>query len=574
MSEKPVPGAPREVVSVAPMLLRSTAMTEGISRATHRSLFYAMGWRRGDLGKPLVGVVNSYNELVAGHVHLQPLCQAIKLGIAEAGGTPLEFPSIAICDGLATGLRGMRMPLPSRDLIADSIELMVEAHALDAMVLLTNCDKVTPGMLMAAARLNIPAIVVSGGPMETGCHQGKPACYTDLMEAEALVVRGLLSEGALEEFEHSANPGAGSCAMLGTANTMNILCEALGMTLPDGALIPATSGARVALAREAGGQIMRLLALNVRPSDVLTLKAFENALAVDMAIGGSTNTTLHLPAIAREAGLELPLTRFTECAEHTPQLVLLKPAGKHFVNDLHAAGGVPALMSELERHGRVHGECLTVTGRPLAESIAGREIRDREVIHPFDSPIRGTGGIAILYGNLAPGGAVVKSAAVAQEMLAHVGPVRVFDQEETALEAILGGAIHPGDVVVIRYEGPKGGPGMREMLMPTSAIIGMGLGKSVALVTDGRFSGGTQGACIGHVTPEAYLGGPIALVQEGDTIRMDIPAGVLTLDVSPSVLAERRAQWRIPSSTELPRGSLLERYRRNVGPATQGAVLG
>ena len=548
-------------------------MTQGIERATHRSLFYAMGWHPEHLEKPLVAVVNSFNELVPGHVHLQPLCQAIKLGIAEAGGTPLEFPCIAVCDGLATGLVGMKMPMPSRELIADSIELMVTAHTLDAMVLLGNCDKVTPGMLMAAARLNIPAILVTGGPMDTGCFQGHRACYTDLIEAEASVARGLMSVEELAAFEHTANPGAGSCAMMGTANTMNILAEALGMASTDGALTPATFGARVALARRAGQQIMELHRRHILPRDIMTPEALENALAVDMAIGGSTNTTLHLPAIARELGLELPLDRFNEIAERTPHLTLLKPAGAHYARDMYDAGGVAALMNELNKHGRIHPHCMTVTGRPIGENIAGREICDEEVIHRFERPISPRGGIAILTGNLAPGGAVVKSAAVAPEMMVHAGPARVFEKEESALEAILSGAIVPGDVVVIRYEGPKGGPGMREMLMATSAIIGMGLGASVALVTDGRFSGATRGACIGHVTPEAYLGGPLALVEEGDIIRIDIPARSITLDVAEEELAERRANWVIPESTALPKGSLLERYRRSVGPATGGAVL-
>jgi dihydroxyacid dehydratase/phosphogluconate dehydratase len=440
--------------------LHSSLMTEGIDRATHRSLFYAMGWRPEHLRKPLVGVVNSFNELVPGHIHLQPLCQAIKLGIAEAGGTPLEFPAIAICDGLATGHAGMRMPMVSREMIADSIEVMVTAHALDALVLLTNCDKVTPGMLMAAARLNIPAIVVSGGPMEAGCFRGGRACYTDLIEAEGAVQRGQ-------------------------------------MTMDD----------------------------------------------------------------------------FTRIAERTPHLVLLKPAGKHFAQDLYDAGGIPALLNELARHGLIHGDCGTVTGRSIAANVAGRAIRNSDVIRPVAAPLNPRGGLAILHGSLAPDGAVVKRAAVASEMLVHTGPARVFEQEETALAAIFGGQIKPGDVVVIRYEGPKGGPGMREQLLPTSAIIGMGLGKSVALITDGRFSGATQGACIGHVTPEAYLGGPIALIEEGDTIRIDIPAGRVDLDVPDAALAARRPAWRLPERTALPVGSLLERYRRLVGPATEGARL-
>ena len=551
--------------------LRSSIVTEGVDRATHRSLLYAMGWDLDHLRKPLVAVVNSFNELVPGHVHLQALCQAIKLGIAEAGGTPLEFPSIAICDGLATGHAGMRMPMVSREMIADSIELMVTAHGFDAMVLLTNCDKVTPGMLMAAGRLDIPAIVVSGGPMDAGCFRGRRVCYTDLIEAEGSVEKGEMSREELAAFERAANPGPGSCAMMGTANTMNMLTEALGMTLTDGALIPATLGARIALARRAGQRIMELHERGILPRDILTLEAFENAIAVDMAIGGSTNTCLHLPAIAHEVGIELTMDRFAAIAARTPHLTLLKPAGRYFARDMYEAGGIPALMNELHEHGLIHPGCVTVTGRTIAENVAGREIGDRDVIHPVDAPISPRGGLAILHGNLAPEGAVVKSAAVAPEMMVHAGPARVFDREEPALAAIFGGQIRPGDVVVIRYEGPKGGPGMREQLLPTSAIIGMGLGKSVALVTDGRFSGATQGACVGHVTPEAYLGGPIALVEEGDTIRIDIPGGRVELDVPPGVLAARRQAWRLPEGTELERGSLLERYRRLVGTAMGGA---
>ena len=551
--------------------LRSSIMTKGIDRATHRSLLYSMGWHPSHLKKPLVAVVNSFNELMPGHVHLQPLCQAIKLGIAEAGGTPLEFPSIAICDGLATGHAGMRMPMVSRELIADSIELMITAHAFDAMVLLTNCDKVTPGMLMAAGRLNIPAILVSGGPMEAGCFQGRRVCYTDLIEAEGLVERGKMSVEELAAFEQVANAGAGACALMGTANCMNMLAEALGMTMPDGALTPATHGARVALARQAGHLIMELHARNLLPRHIMTREAFENAIAVDMAIGGSTNTCLHLPAIAHEVGLELGMEQFEQVAARTPHLVLLKPAGRHFPQDMYHAGGIPALLNELLAHDKLHGGCVTVTGRMVAENVAGREILDETVIRRVEAPLSERGGIAVLRGSLAPDGAVVKRAAVAPEMWVHAGPARVYEQEETALEAIFGGQIQPGDVVVIRYEGPKGGPGMREQLLPTSALIGMGLGRSVALITDGRFSGATQGACIGHVTPEAFLGGPLALVQEGDPIRIDIPAGRVDLDVPEEVLAARKRRWAPPERTRLAKGSLLERYRRVVGTAIRGA---
>jgi dihydroxy-acid dehydratase len=553
--------------------LRSSVMTKGVDRATHRSLLYSMGWRSEHLDKPMVAVVNSFNELMPGHVHLSALCQAIKLGIAEAGGTPLEFPTIAVCDGLATGHKGMRMPMPSRELIADSIEIMITAHAFDAMVLLTNCDKVTPGMLMAAARLNIPALIISGGPMDTGCFHGKRVCYSDLMEAEGKVERGQMPPEELAAFEEVAVWGPGACAMMGTANTMNILAEALGMTMTDNALTPATSGARMALARRAGRHIMDLHAKNILPRDILTPAAFENALAVDMAVGGSTNTCLHLPAIAAEAGLELGLADFSKAAARVPHLVLLKPAGRHFPLDFYNAGGVAGLMKELLDHGLVHAECHTASGCSMGENLAGRRILDADVIRPVKNPLSPTGGLAVLFGTLAPDGAVVKKAAVAPEMLKHKGPARVFEQEETALAAIFGGKIKPGDVVVIRYEGPKGGPGMREQLLPTSAIIGMNLGKSVALVTDGRFSGATQGACVGHVTPEAYLGGPIAFVEEGDIIRIDIPAGLIELEVSEEVLKRRKENWHIPAHTALQKGTLLERYRRLVGTATRGAIL-
>ncbi|MFO7709968.1 MAG: dihydroxy-acid dehydratase [Desulfobacterales bacterium] len=553
--------------------LRSSVMTRGVDRATHRSLLYSMGWRPEHLEKPLVAVVNSFNELMPGHIHLNALCQAIKLGIAEAGGTPLEFPTIGVCDGLATGHAGMRMPMPSRELIADSIEIMITAHAFDAMVLLTNCDKVTPGMLMAAARLDIPALLVAGGPMDTGCFRGKRVCYNDLMEAEGLVERGKMPPEELAAFEEVAVWGPGACAMMGTANSMNILAEALGMTLTDNALTPATSGARVAIARRAGRKIMELHAKNILPRDILTPAAFQNALAVDMAVGGSTNTCLHLPAIAAEAGVALGLEEFTAAAGRVPHLVLLKPAGRHFPLDFYNAGGVAALMKELLDHGKIHGECLTATGMRMAENISSRRITDEDVIRPVGNPLSPTGGLAVLKGSLAPEGAVVKKAAVAPEMMTHRGPARVFEREEPALEAIFAGRINPGDVVVIRYEGPKGGPGMREQLLPTSAIIGMGLGKSVALVTDGRFSGATQGACVGHVTPEAYLGGPLAFVHEGDRISIDIPAGRIDLEVPVELIEERRKSWQIPEHTALAQGTLLERYRRLVGPATRGAIL-
>jgi len=552
--------------------LKSSQITRGVDRATHRSLFYSMGWLPRHIEKPLVAVVNSYNELMPGHIHLNTLAQAIKLGIAEAGGTPLEFPAIAVCDGIATGHEGMRMPMISREIIADSTYLMAVAHAFDAIVMLTNCDKVTPGMLMAAGRLNIPAVIVTGGPMDTGSFKGTPACYTDLIEAEGQVEQGKMSHDDLAEFEQTANVGPGACSLMGTANCMNMMTEALGMTLTDGALIPATWGKRVALARQAGNQIMALVDRNIRPRDIMTREAFENAIAVDMAIGGSTNTTLHLPAIAREVGIELTLDTFNDIAGRVPNLTLLKPAGRFFPRDMYEAGGLAALMNELHLNGLLHGDCLTVSGKTIAENITGRTISNTSVIHRVGSPINRRGGISVLYGSLAPEGSVVKSSAVAPEMMVHQGPARVFDQEETALEAIFGGRIRPGDVVVIRYEGPKGGPGMREQLLPTSAIIGMDLGTSVALITDGRFSGATQGACVGHITPEAYLGGPIALIEEGDIISVDIPGGRLDLLVDDEELARRRERWQIPAHVERT-SPFLERYRRLVGPAIRGAVL-
>jgi dihydroxy-acid dehydratase len=553
--------------------LRSSSITKGLDRATHRSLFYSLGWQPKHLDKPIVAVVNSFNELMPGHVHLNPLCQAIKLGIAEAGGMPLEFPSIAICDGLAEGHEGMKMPMPSRELIADSIEMMITAHAFDAMVLLTNCDKITPAMLMAAGRLNIPAVVISGGPMDTGCFRGNRVCYIDLMEAEGSVQRGEMSNEELAEFEQVANIGPGACALMGTANCMNMLTEALGMTMTDGALTPATFGARVALARKAGQLVMELHNNNILPRDIMTIEAFENAIAVDMAVGGSTNTCLHLPAIAREVGIDLDVSLFARISERTPTITLLKPAGKFFPRDMYEAGGIPALMNELNKHDLIHSKCLTITGQMIGENISGRKILDEKVIHRVEAPIKPEGGISVLYGNLAPDGAIVKSSAVGPEMMVHTGPARVFDREQDALDAIFGGIIKPGDVVVIRYEGPKGGPGMREVLLPTSAIIGMGLGSSVALVTDGRFSGATQGGCIGHVTPEAYDGGPLALIEDKDLISIDIPNGKIELEVAQDVIENRRRNWQIPKFLELKKGSLLERYRRMVGPAIKGAVF-
>jgi dihydroxy-acid dehydratase len=464
----------------------------------------------------------------------------------------------------------MKMPMISREMIADSIELMITAHAFDAVVLLTNCDKVTPGMLMAAGRLNIPALLVTGGPMDTGCFGGERVCYTDLIEAEALVERGEMTADELAAFEQAASIGPGACALMGTANCMNMLTEALGMTMTDGALTPATFGSRIALARKAGHLIMQLHERNLLPRDIMTLEAFENAITVGMAIGGSTNSCLHLPAIAREVGIPLAMDRFAQIAERTPHLTLLKPAGKYFPRDMYEAGGIPALMNELNRHALIHPDCMTVTGTSISQNVAGRAIANPDVIHPADQPLNARGGITILYGNLAPEGAVVKSAAVAPEMLVHSGPARVFDQEEPALEAIFGGQIRPGDVVVIRYEGPKGGPGMPEMLTPTSAIMGAGLGSDVAMLTDGRFSGGSHGFIVGHITPEAQLGGPIGLLQDGDIVTIDAETNRLDVDLSDDQLAKRQASWTAPS-LKATRGTLYK-YIKNVKTASEGCV--
>ena len=553
--------------------MKSDIIKKGIERVPHRALLYATGIPKSEMGKPFIGVASSFTDLIPGHTGMRDLERFIEKGVHAGGGYPFFFGIPGICDGIAMGHSGMHYSLASRELIADMVETVASAHQLDGLVLLTNCDKITPGMLMAAARLNIPALLISGGPMDTGCFRGKRVCYNDLMEAEGLVERGKMDAKELAAFEEVAVWGPGACAMMGTANSMNMMTEALGMTVPDGALTPATSGARMALARRAGRLIMDLHARNLLPRDILTPAAFQNALAVDMAVGGSTNTCLHLPAIAAEAGLTLELAEFSKAAAKTPHLVLLKPAGRHFPLDFYNAGGIPALTKELLDKGLFHGDCMTVTGTTMAENLAGRRILDPDVIRPVKTPLSPTGGLAVLHGSLAPEGAVVKKAAVAPEMLRHSGPARVFEQEEDALAAIFGGRIQPGDVVVIRYEGPKGGPGMREQLLPTSAIIGMGLGTSVALVTDGRFSGATQGACVGHVTPEAYLGGPIALVAEGDRISIDIPAGRLDLDVPAAEIEKRSRDWRLPERVGLEKGTLLDRYRRMVGPASRGCTL-
>lgn len=550
--------------------MRSDKMTKGREKAPHRSLLHALGLTREEMARPLIGVVNAANEVVPGHVHLDRIAEAVKAGVRSAGATPFEFPAIAVCDGLAMNHEGMRFSLPSREIIADSIEIMAMAHPFDGLVLIPNCDKCVPGMLMAALRLNIPALVVSGGPMLAG--DGN----TDLnsvFEAVGKAQIGAISQEDMEEIVETACPGCGSCSGMFTANTMNCLSEAIGLALPGNGTIPAVAAARIRLAKRAGEQILSLVDKNLCPRDIVTEKSVRNAVAVDMALGGSTNTVLHLPAVFAEAGLPLTLEIFDEVSRVTPNLCKLAPAGHHHVQDLHRAGGIPAVLAELARGGHVADDVMTVTGHTLGENLSAlqADIKDTGVIHTLDAPYSPEGGIAILKGNLAPQGAVVKQSAVAPEMRQREARARVFESEEDAMRAILAGNIKPGDVVVIRYEGPRGAPGMPEMLSPTSAIAGMGLDKEVALITDGRFSGATRGAAIGHVSPEAADGGPIALVREGDTIRIDIPNRSLELVVDEASLAERRAAWTPPQ----PKVSspFLRRYARLVTSAASGAVF-
>lgn len=551
-------------------IMRSDLAKRGFERAPHRSLFYATGLTPEELDRPLIGLANSHNDIIPGHVHLDKVSEAVKAGVRMAGGTPLEFNVIGVCDGIAMGHPGMRHSLPSRGLIADSVEVMASAHRLDGLVLIPNCDKIVPGMLMAAARINIPAIFVSGGPMMAGRYHGQDVDVKNVFEAVGEYKAGRMSAEELQELELSACPGCGSCAGLFTANTMNCLTEALGMGLPGNGTIPAVTAARLRLAKQAGMQILHLVREGILPRDIMTQAAFENAIAVDMAIGGSTNTVLHLPAIAHEAGVPLPLERFDAASSRTPYLVKLSPSGPHHMQDLDEAGGVPAVMMELIRHNLLQGEAQTVTGKTVAENLNGAR-RLSDVIRPPEDPYRPDGGISILWGNLAPEGAVVKAAAVSPEMMHHRGPARVFENEASALAAILGERIQAGDVIVIRYEGPRGGPGMPEMLMATSTLAGMGLDDTVALLTDGRFSGATRGAAICHVSPEAAAGGPIALVKEGDEIELDIPNKRLTLHVSEGEMARRREGWK-PPPPKVTEG-YLARYAAMVTSASEGAVL-
>jgi dihydroxy-acid dehydratase len=550
--------------------MRSDQMKKGLERAPHRSLFKALGLTDREIEQPMIGIANSANEVIPGHLHLHQISEAVKAGIRLAGGTPLEFFTIGVCDGIVMGHEGMKYSLSSRELIADSIESMAMAYPFDGLVLIPNCDKIVPGMLMASARLDIPAIVVSGGPMLVGDFQDKNVDLITVFECVGKVKVGAMTLDDLKEMEQCACPGVGSCAGMFTANSMNCLSEVLGVALPYNGTIPAVFAERIRLAKETGMQVMELVKKKVRPSQILTKKAFENAITVDMAFGGSTNTSLHLPAIAREAGIELPLNIFNDISEKTPHLCSMSPGGPHHLQDLHQAGGIPALMAELDRRGFIHGDALTVTGKTVKENLKEKKVLNPEVIHPLEKPYHATGGLAVLFGNLAPQGAVVKRSAVDDAMLKHKGPARVFDSEEAAMKTILDGKIQKGDVVVIRYEGPKGGPGMREMLAPTSAIVGVGRDRDVALLTDGRFSGGSRGAAIGHISPEAAEGGPIAAVQEGDMIEIDIPGKKLNLLISDEELKRRLGQWK-PPKKEL-RG-YLKRYARLVQSAYTGATF-
>lgn len=549
--------------------MRSERIKKGLERAPHRSLLKALGFTEEELKRPLIGIANSFNEIVPGHLHLRQITEAVKAGVREAGGVPVEFGVIGVCDGIAMNHEGMKYSLPSRDLIADSIEIMAQAHAFDGLVLVTSCDKITPGMLMAAARLDIPAILIAGGPMLTGLYQKQKVHLISTFEAIGKVRKGEMSEKELQELENCACPTCGSCAGMFTANSMNCLSEALGMALPGNGTIPAVFSDRIRLAKETGKKIIELLKKEITPRKILTKKAFENAIVVDMALGCSTNTVLHLMAIAKEAEVELSLKVFDEISRKTPVLANLIPSGPHSVVDLHFAGGIPAVMKELSKRGLIYEDIITVSGKTLGEIIKNGKVLNYEVIRPIESPYLEEGGIAILYGNLAPEGAVVKTSAIVPKMLVHTGPARVFNSEEEAYEAILSGKIRSGDVVVIRYEGPKGGPGMREMLSPTSAIIGMGLGDSVALITDGRFSGGTRGACIGHVSPEAAEGGPIALVEEGDLIEIDIPNRKLEIKVSEEILQKRKENWKI---LEKNLKGILKKYHHLVKSGAKGAI--
>ena len=551
--------------------MKSDAVRKGMQQAPNRSLFNALGMTEEEMRKPMVGIVSSYNEIVPGHMNLDKIVEAVKLGVAMAGGTPVVFPAIAVCDGIAMGHIGMKYSLVTRDLIADSTECMALAHQFDALVMVPNCDKNVPGLLMAAARINIPTVFVSGGPMLAGRVQGHKTSLSSMFEAVGSYEAGIMSEEEVYEYECKACPTCGSCSGMYTANSMNCLTEVLGMGLRGNGTIPAVYSERIKLAKHAGMAVMDMYEKNIRPRDIMTKEAFMNALTMDMVLGCSTNSMLHLPAIAHEAGVELNVDIANEISSRTPNLCHLAPAGPTYIEDLNEAGGIYAVMNEVSKLGVLNLDCMTVTGKTVGENIKGCVNKNPEVIRPVENPYSKTGGIAVLKGNLAPDSCVVKRSAVAPEMLVHEGPARVFDCEEDAIDAIKGGKIVAGDVVVIRYEGPKGGPGMREMLNPTSAIAGMGLGSSVALITDGRFSGASRGASIGHVTPEAAVGGPIALVKEGDMIAIDINANTITLKVSDEELAARKTEWK-PRTPQVTTG-YLARYASLVTSADRGAVL-
>lgn len=551
--------------------MRSDTVTKGVQQAPHRSLFNALGYTKEELERPLVGVVSSYNEIVPGHMNLDKITEAVKMGVSMAGGTPVMVPAIAVCDGIAMGHIGMKYSLVTRDLIADSTEALAMAHQFDALVMIPNCDKNVPGLLMAAARINVPTIFVSGGPMLAGHVKGQKRSLSSMFEAVGSYAAGTMTEEDVCEFEKNVCPTCGSCSGMYTANSMNCLTEVLGMGLPGNGTIPAVYSERIRLAKHAGMKVMELVEKNIRPRDIMTEKAILNALTVDMALGCSTNSMLHLPAIAHEIGMDFEIDFANGISAKTPNLCHLAPAGPTYMEDLNEAGGVSAVMYELNKKNLLNTDCITVTGKTLGENISGCVNKNPEVIRPVDHPYSETGGLAVLKGNLAPDGSVVKRSAVVEEMLVHEGPARVFECEEDAIEAIKGGKIRPGDVVVIRYEGPKGGPGMREMLNPTSAIAGMGLGSCVALITDGRFSGASRGASIGHVSPEAAVGGPIALVEEGDIIKINIPELKLELDVTEEELENRRKRWQ-PKEPNVKTG-YLARYASMVTSGNRGAIL-
>jgi len=551
--------------------MRSDAMKKGLERAPHRSLFKAMGYTDEELDRPIIGIANSANELIPGHIHLKNIAEAVKAGVRMAGATPMEFNTIGICDGIAMGHKGMKYSLPSRELIADTVEVMATAYPFDGLVLIADCDKIVPGMLMAALRVNVPSIYISGGPMYAGRYQGKDIDLITAFEGVGSVSRKAMTEKELQNIEDNACPGCGSCSGMFTANSMNCLSEVIGLALPGNGTIPAPTAKRIRLAKKAGMQIVELVKKGIKPRDIATKEAFLNAIAVDMALGASTNTVLHLPAIANEAKVDLDLNLFNEMSKKTPHLCNMSPAGPHHIQDLDEAGGIPAVMKELSKIGVINGKPITVTGKKVADNIKSANVFNPNVIRSVERPYHKEGGLAILFGSLAPNGAVVKQSAVDESMLKHSGPARVFESEENAMAAIISGKIKKGDVIVIRYEGPKGGPGMREMLSPTSAVVGMGLDKDVALITDGRFSGGTKGAAIGHISPEAAEGGPIGLIKEGDTIEINIPEKRIDLKISEEEWEKRKAKFK-PIESKIKEGYVY-RYSKMVTSAATGAVF-